>query len=332
MYFISCEKETEPVTKNPDVQLSTLKVNNGILEFNSADEYFKSEAQILNLPENELDKWEKQIGFESMRSVINNAYDELDLVELEEDFYNVMDKYRDVLTIQDSVVRPIVEDIFLQSITSREGLYSSVSHFNKVLPDGVVSINKQHDIKVLKSVTNLNDANSNHELIVYKPDYEASRLKSTGCGASSIEASATKNASKCKDRRRVFVSMVTAKRKYSYSNGEYAERYSVWVQVTAERMLGVVCLWKRYDTFLEFKNVNYKIRAPYYFPDFQWMTYTDATNWWGRSDGDAYTLTRIKNTGDLIYNVTLPTPTFISVHAEASSRGVGDLWAVVDCD
>ena len=95
LLFTSCEKmDYEEVNETSnDFSFSNVKVINGILWFNSKDDFFNTLNFVINTNENILDQWEQQIGFLSLRRLQNKALDELDTIKTEEGldvgFYNI---------------------------------------------------------------------------------------------------------------------------------------------------------------------------------------------------------------------------------------------------
>src|SRR5688572_600588 len=65
--------------------------------------------KIVTLNESELDAWEKSKNFTSYRTVLKNAYKELDLVDTEAELEKFQAKYNHVLSLIDSVWTPTID-------------------------------------------------------------------------------------------------------------------------------------------------------------------------------------------------------------------------------
>ncbi len=91
VFATSCEKEklqTNNQIQQQEKQLELesltyqdmpeLKVYEGMLCFESEEQFEKVISILSNMTEQELDEWEQKVGFTSLRTKYNNAYDELD--------------------------------------------------------------------------------------------------------------------------------------------------------------------------------------------------------------------------------------------------------------
>ena len=75
--FNACTKQENEITTSSAATTSgiaQMKVENGRIAFKNSDEFFKLASEITNKPEEELDAWEKQVGFNSLRKELHQFY------------------------------------------------------------------------------------------------------------------------------------------------------------------------------------------------------------------------------------------------------------------
>ncbi len=77
-----------------------------------------------------------------MRTVINQAHAELELIKTQKDFSEFLSKYEDVFSFSDSTLTPKIQIEALKSIVNRNGLYEINGHLVKVTENKILSASK----------------------------------------------------------------------------------------------------------------------------------------------------------------------------------------------
>jgi len=110
--FTACEKQIEMTDNNQNEELSQapnqnftmadmpeVEVVEGILSFKNEEDYFTAVSILSNTSEKERRDWEKSIGFVSLRTLQENALDEIQNVEDEKVIYQWLEKYKDLFEV-----------------------------------------------------------------------------------------------------------------------------------------------------------------------------------------------------------------------------------------
>src|SRR5690625_5832240 len=113
------ENTTSPLSS--DASLENVKVRNGELHITNPETYFDDVKKIMELNEIELDRWESDVGFKSMRSLINEANEAFGNLTSKDQIPAWQEKYKNVVSIQDSIIIPHVLGNFYQTITNLSG-------------------------------------------------------------------------------------------------------------------------------------------------------------------------------------------------------------------
>lgn len=288
------------------------------------------------MSEQELDIWENENSFISYRSVLNEAYQQLDSIDTEDEKATFIDKYGDVLSLQGDQWVPRIEIPLYQSIVNRKGIYETNGYLNKVVGDYIITA-KNSDYEKLLSVVSLPDS-------VNKIYFESEGIKIfrfTGMDSpqqtrsvnpcyQDMTASYFYNRSNCKDDREVYINAKSYISLYSQNEGDYRQP-RVKITVWGEERRGTWCNWRKYYTTLAYRNVRFTISAwkiengvprvktyDKFLPDYS-------------PSNDRYNLTWDQPIGDKVLNQAIAANPFIYFHGEASSRGTNNNWAVLEC-
>jgi hypothetical protein len=323
--FSSCEDNTK---------IRPSLTSKGTMKFSSIDHISSLTNKIPEMTKEELDSWEKENSFISYRSIINEANKEWELVSSEDEKTSFLEKYGDILTINDGLLIPSISILMYQSIVNREGIYETDGYLNKVIGDFIVSAKKEDYRKIV-------DVNS--EFLIDVKGIENSGLKMTrltgmesnsdartnGTCSTIMEATYFDNHSKCRDDREVYLEVKSYLTYWTNSEGEWRQpRVSIGV---AGRYRNYWCNWFSYDTQLEYRSVSFSIIA--------WtnQNYVGVPTLFTRTPSNKSTtidhssLIWDQPIGDPLLNQYVTPSAFTSLHAEASSRGVGYNWAIIDC-
>ncbi|MFZ5973547.1 MAG: hypothetical protein ACOYXA_18340 [Bacteroidota bacterium] len=273
-----------------------------------------------------------------MRTVINQAHAELELIKTQKDFSEFLSKYEDVFSFSDSTLTPKIQIEALKSIVNRNGLYEINGHLVKVTENKILSASKDK-YESLVSVKNSDPSElSRLGIQVHDMDIQDINLLSDGrtneACATTMENSYYYNPSGCKDDRKAYFRARSYRQATPGSGGTYYD-YRVEILVWGTRRSGTFCNWSGYNTQLEYRNIAFSIWAyqrlslttsastsePRFFP----IPLND------ESLNDAGSLVTDFSVGDWLFNEPQPNNPFTSFYGEAKSQGIGNNWIVITC-
>ena len=300
------------------IDVSMIDMKNNLLNFKNKDDYFNTIHTISTMNVEQLDIWEKNMGFKSLRTRINNAINDIDNAQTKEEFKILLDKYKEIIEINtENSVRPIITDLIYTSIANEDGIYKTDETINKVTRKHIVSAS----IQKYNTLANIKFTDNNFDNNLKSQIYIENSTEKTNCGT-------TKNAYKQYNKRRVFV---TASRIYYNYNNYYSYYFKVYLFGEAKNLFGN---WKSYKTTLAFKDTRAKFYHPveYYNGSWHYLTYT-FNDFSGHTTSDVKSYTKYKWIGQTIKgNHTIPHfGYFNAIECKGSSRGVGNRWAYIKC-
>ncbi len=352
MFFTSCEKENALVdrTNNREANIEEienvenydnltvadmpqLEVKDGMLYFDNSEQYFKTIAIVTKMSDQELDNWEQQLGFVSLRTMQNKVMDILLDFETEEELFNYVNQNSNLLQITtdkngEKYINEIVHSTIISSISNEQGVYSTKSKVHKVIGDIIITTN--HDnLQELITISNKNECNSNFEVESYiteitdekKPKYRSMKGE---------DADLTKG--RCYKHRRARIKQYIQNLGYN-DYGTY--RYAIFVNVEVKGWAkSVVCVWCAYKTRYSFKSVYGTVR---YHKNGYYKNYSIPSK---SSSRDEY---KLRDYRTIVSGTTSSYQSlddysnknyiwFTKIRGEGSSRGVGDKWSVINYD
>jgi hypothetical protein len=122
LVFNSCQKDEE-AQKKAFPNLKGVTVKDGILNFSSRDDYFKTNEALSKMTDQELDAWEKHIGFNSLRSELKQVFNLLDTAKSENEFSQILASNSDIISVIDGEVKPLIDNSLYPTISNRKGLF-----------------------------------------------------------------------------------------------------------------------------------------------------------------------------------------------------------------
>ena len=347
--FVGCEKENELLETQKVVEKSAveeisaeidynnltvadmpqLEVRDGMLYFEDAEQYFKAISIVGNMTHEELDKWEQELGFVSLRTIVHNAYEELLNAETEDDVYEIIGRNSEYLEIiidekGEQHVESIIDNPNFSSIINHNCLYLS--------SENVVKITKNYKlffpINFLNKIININendiiDLKNDDKITIHK--YTIDETK-TGCGQSTT-GYVMKDERWCRNDRRCYIKMAT----YTdvESNRQYV--YRSYVYVWGKRKI-TSCAWIQYRTNLTLtSSSNYTVKFienssfDWGIEYFSYVTVNRNYSW-------GFTIT--ENLSSFFSYNPPPQPNqpyFTHYYGKASSSGVGSKWITISC-
>lgn len=295
-----------------------LEVRDGILYFENAEQYFKTIAIVGNMNEEELNKWEQELGFVSLRSMQNKAMNELELVETERDDNNIISKYSNYIELtDDNEIMPIVDDLIYSSIANQDGIYITNEMVNKISKNYLI-IGKKENTALAKEI-DIKTLSVNDENFEYYQYYQ------NGSKSCDLDDYCERDG-----RRRCYVKLNIYRYVY-YNNNVYTIRDYAHVHVwgTKKKTFGG---WRRYNTNLSFWNGKYAgDRRIWTSNGWAWGPFGYYGNWSGNAN-ETKDLDRYRFIHSY-YTSSYPSwPVYKYVRMTASSRGVGTKTANLVCN
>ncbi len=266
----------------------------------------------------------KESGFVSFQSVYEEALNAIDQATTVDAHNAVLNQYKDVITLKDSLYAPVIMSPLYRFICNRNGVYFADGYAHKLVQGSKIVVTKLDNAEKLNAISNTDNLNDEIFRIF---DLKAESITSAGrtnanCGTY-LEAMYYDNPSGCKNDRRVYINAYTE----HIVSGDYYTPYVSSV-VWGTLRTGTFCNWKDYSTVLSARNCSYTVTSTVR------STETLGTNA-DSVTGTGYSLTVFAGTlgSPALWQVPLAIPTiqFTGIHAEANSQGVGSNWAVIHC-
>ncbi len=171
--FSSCEKhelQTAPEEQENDTtlkkiqiavenvsniaELPKIEVINGVLKFNTPEEFFKTLKIIEDCSDEQLDEWEKNLGFTSLRSKLNKMYNELNEAD-ESTLPKLLKEYSDYFYLEDGIIETYYPDRTLNAITNENNIYYDADNttykFDKEYLTVIATNKKQTVLKYIET-------------------------------------------------------------------------------------------------------------------------------------------------------------------------------------
>lgn len=311
----------------------------GVLQFKSHSDFKKITDQIPTMTEAELDSWEKENNFISYRSVLKQAYMELDLITSNEQYSGFLRKYDDILVLQDSSIVPKIDIPLTQAFVNREGIYQTDIFFHKIIGNYVVITNKDNlqRLREVKTYDEKSFKDSGFKFFNFRDGsiklYPNAKNNAT-CSKYHI-GYFWLNESGCKNDREAWVIAESYQYINSYQGGTYYNP-RVRIQVYG-KIRNWLCNWNNYATQYEFRSANIEIwqwervsmstSATVSQPKFYILTPPNMSI----DDGTSTKLEWDVPVGDWRFNENYGTNPFTTLYVQGKSRGIGNNWITLSC-
>lgn len=116
-------------------------VKDGVLSFNSSNDFFALGELILKMTPVQFSSWEKEIGFTSMRGEIQTAFEKLDTCTSIEEYQLILNQNSDILKVENELESPVIKSAFYQCVTNRKGYYIVADILHKITDEGLYTSN-----------------------------------------------------------------------------------------------------------------------------------------------------------------------------------------------
>jgi hypothetical protein len=322
----SCQKED--VIKNKEIVDVTLGVRcvNGELYFDTSESFEKTIDYIAECNDNELDLWEKKMGFISYRKLKNDLISQLEKITDEAEYYSTIASNNDIVSLVDDKLVFFIDDKIYSSIVGINRIYHFQNIMNEVVNNELFSSSKIDLHNQSYSELTIN-SNIKKLTIIYNDI-----LKSTNCGT-------YQKASLSSNDRMVYIDagLVMYTTSGAYYTGDdnlplFARNFlrlkvSVWGYKK-----NIFKKWVNYNTLLKFQLGNFKICIPTSFDNYYWII----NDWTETSQNDCSTFTQYKRINSFspgqFFSSNYSGFYFESIYIEGSSRGFNFVdYAKINC-
>ncbi len=305
-----------------------LEVREGMLYFANSEQYFKTIAIVSKMSDEELDKWEQELGFVSLRTMQNKALDELESLEEEGIYSNVITKYSNYIKLKDNAIKRIVDDLIYSSIANQNGVYITGKVINKVIEEELISINIDGE----NILNNIDTKKTNGNVVSHTFIAENKSNYGTSKSSHYIRKKNRRNYR----RVNINISIIWYGAQFNYITGDWQHTWKLRSHVNGEAWNRWNSSWKEYNTTLSFKYGKGQVYGPVALDPFHggWLYGASLFSAWSKSSGrEVKHLYEYKtiNTTYSPYSSRPPSPYFKKVKIWGSSRGVGSEWAKINC-
>ncbi len=317
------------------VNLPDVTVENGMLKFESAEDYFKTRSAVSGMTNDELEAWESSIGFESVRKKQIDVYEKLNTLtdEDEQELRNIVaknSKYFEIILNEDGEEELIAknEEGKFASLLNSDFMYAVENTATKVLKNHIISTDI-NNVQAIKNISSVDEIADKASVNIKKRTITELSKRYTSC-ANPAQIHVTKDERWCRNDRRAYlkVEMITVvDNDWLHTN----------VIVKAYGKRKVSCVWVAYSTGLEWKGVNFKITHPVE-PDnvYPNQHISSGTFYYDFADkyGNGYSITKERIISEFRIgsgNSTFTHAYFNYMYGNVSSGGVGNRWGTLDC-
>ena len=326
--------------------------------FNTPEQFFSTIDKIGEMSEEELDDWEATNNFKSYRSVLNDANNEwLAMTDLNQ-IPLFEEKYKDILTVENDGILPIIKVGTLQSIVNREGIYETGGYLNKIARSNIYTVAKSESEKLntilpeVEPCIQARIAQGGVTVFQYTalpapdpctdPEPNPPPPPPIPSCTHYMKASYFDNQSKCRDDREVYISAESFV--YFYGGLTVIDGIEMYVNYHHPAVLILVrgkirnwlCNWDYYNTRLQLRNISFTIDGWENYARDKFRTYSIQKSYnfslpFFDTNSDEPSLAFSFRVGDELFNEPVNPFPFTKLHAEGTSRGVGYRWAIINC-
>lgn len=334
--FQSCQKMTQNDTEVGDKLGKTtiteniftiadidVKVKNGTLHFTETSDIIANINKITDMNGQEFAKFEKEAGYKSLASSLEEAYEAFDKLKTEDDLEAWQNKYKDIVELRDSIVTPLIQGDAYQKIANRSGEYFLGDAYVKVTEEKLITIVDGDKTKLTQAL-NLNESELDNGIMINKIVSKRLILDNN------LEGEISPFAAPCflggeisggrqEGNRKVFL---------NFTVGIYGGIWDLAGQVEVEASAHKKGLfgWNKYKTKYRIEDVSFSI------VNGLGQTITAAASSGGNSS-DAYEFILKTPLGDNAPLASYVGPSnFGYAKGRATSRGTVPYWATVGCN
>jgi hypothetical protein len=120
----SCsENQVEPSESITSSKTPKVSSNNGVLHFSTPDAVFETYELFNTMTEDERKAWEKNLGFESLNSVIDKVMDKLNSAQTKAEYENILERNKHLVELRNNSVERKIPFGYYALIANRNGVY-----------------------------------------------------------------------------------------------------------------------------------------------------------------------------------------------------------------
>jgi hypothetical protein len=154
IFLISACKKDEFTLNNLNTTEGNTKdsvyVKEGVLHFNDQQVFNNVSQQLATMSKNELDKWEDNLGFYSVRRLNEAIKNELGQAESEKEFNELLNVYSPYITIEDDKIDPILEISLYANVCNENLVYAIGKQYYKINGDSIFVYDRKENLSNLK--------------------------------------------------------------------------------------------------------------------------------------------------------------------------------------
>ncbi len=339
--FLIDQEEIE--TTNRSNNINNLTVVNGRVKFNDNSQYFALAEVLLKMEDSKLDLWENNIGFtNSYRSKVQSLLTELD--DPIENIDNWLQANRKYIKVFENNIIPSLNDATKSSIINEDGEYQIGDIYYKYVQNKLFAVINGDEslLQTINNSTSVDNDSSDGIIGINNDDFTEPRdADCCDCGDGLWDEYIRYSGSDPSRKVEVRMEGDAFEAVFSDATGLLAWEFIpiIYVRVNGFKYKGWLNKeWKSYNTELEFRGA--KFNASNCFDNDMNLT----EDWSRITSDDAKELIDFKNLIWPAFPVRMPTgenpsefkelilPCFDKAFTEASSRGIGNSWAKINCN
>lgn len=236
-----------------------IEIIEGVPHFATAEDFTIVFEFLSDKSDDEIEEWEKSIGFKSFRRVFDQSAAEFHNLNSREGFEEWQNKYEDILYIEDNTVEPIISNFKYQFITNRRGEFVVNGIYNKILQDKIITV-LDGDRAKLSDVDLYNLSDSDDGIIITPTNHvqktEVRSNQNPECYSNKANTTVTRSDNKRKAFFEIWIDYKVPQYLLEQNVGGLYQT-EVWVRVHGHKknFLGI---WNKYKTRLAFDNIQYR--------------------------------------------------------------------------
>lgn len=341
--LISCSKDeiikqTQQTNANVTVDLfDHVKLKDGALCFDSAKYVSMIADSLLKMSPDLRKKWENSIGFVSMYSVIDNAYNELGRCSSIEEYNNILYSYSDVLKVEGEDINQIIPLDFYTSIINREGIYYIGQAVVKITPKSKIIVWSGDKSKLNLNGSNLKFGQAKTEGLNIVSD-DVVVIDYVGTKTLATEVGHELYADREHERRKIKFWITAFRDDWGNHNCDWYWQWKVEIKIENWKK---DLWWHTYATTCYWEGVDIEMRMPVeerylikpcgggtvFFDPYRFGIFTLTGYAVSSGSSEVKSLSRSLTVGHVIQNNPLPLPNFIWARGKATNRGLGGRFA-----
>lgn len=179
IYFTSCQKEELADIVN-DNKISA-KVINGTLHFATLEDLTGTLNTLAEMPRKEIDEWEIQNGFYSIRRMTNEVFNKIGIAKSEQEVEAIILQNQHLVKKTEDGIKPVLDILNYRSICNKDGVYFIENTLNKVKGEFLIGVEdwNQEKLDIATRTMEANEKAGIYIATIPKPEFHSLRAN---CG------------------------------------------------------------------------------------------------------------------------------------------------------